>query len=128
MELQIKEFGQTPKQLFRRPHPQRLTRKGVARHLSLDGQSELNEVKTVGVTTQGLGTVEGPATPTSLGPEEDGWVHVEVNDEGVIRMSPRPPSCRCLRFGQLLQAHKGSVHAVCLSHDGKSLFSVSHGQ
>ena len=24
MELQIKEFGQTPKQLFRHPHPKRL--------------------------------------------------------------------------------------------------------
>lgn len=128
MELQIKEFGQTPKQLFRTPHPQRLT--GLARHLSLGGQSEPDELRTVGVTTQGLGTVESPTTPTTPGVCDGGWVHVEVNDNGVIKMStssPSPPSNRSLKLGEVLQAHKGPVHAVCLSHDGKTLFSVSHG-
>lgn len=125
MELQIKEFGQTPKQLFRTPHPQRLT--SLACHLSL---SEPDEVRTVGVTTQGLGTVESVATPTPPSVQDDGWVHVEINDDGVIKMSmssPSPPTNRSLRLGQVLQAHKGPVHAVCLSHDGKTLFSVSQG-
>ena len=131
MELQIKEFGQTPKQLFRSPHPQRFDEKGLARQLSLSGKSEeAEEVRTVGVTTQGLGQVESPATPTTPGNRDDGWVHVEVSDQGVIKMtssSPSPPSTRTLQLRKLLEVHKGPVHAVCLSHDGQCLFSVSHG-
>ena len=103
---------------------------GVARQLSLSGQSEPDEVKTVGVTTQGLAEVESLATPTTPAPSDDGWVHVDVSEQGVIKMSnscPSPPASRSLRLGEVLQAHKGPVHAVCLSHDGKNLFSVSHG-
>lgn len=127
MELQIKEFGQTPKQLFRSPHPQRFDEKGLARQLSLSGNMELEEVKTVGVTTQGLGEVESAAAP---GNRDEEWVHVEVSDQGVIKMSsssPSPPARRSLKLNHFLEAHKGPVHAVCLSHDGKCLFSVSHG-
>ena len=142
MELQIKEFGQTPKQLFRTPHPQRLVgvRVGVALPLNIQGVGE--EIRTVGVTTQGLGQVESPSTPLPsplsipiLSPsplsDDNGWVHVDLNEGGVIRMTsstPSTPSSRCLRACQVLQAHKGPVHAVCLSHDGKTLFSVSHGK
>lgn len=144
MELQIKEFGQTPKQLFRNPHQQRLVevKVGVALPLNIPGVGE--EIRTVGVTTQGLGQVESPSTPI-LGPlsipvlspsplslgDDNGWVHIDLNEEGVIRMTssaPSTPTSRCLRACQVLQAHKGPVHAVCLSHDGKTLFSVSHGK
>ena len=131
MELQIKEFGQTPKQLFRTPHPRRLAGMGVARQLSSSGNSELDEVKTIGVTTQGLAEVESLATPTTPCLTDDGWVHIDVNDQGVVKMSsssPSPPASRNLRLREIIQAHKGSVHAVCLSHDGSSLFSVSHGK
>lgn len=143
MELQIKEFGQTPKQLFRTPHPQRLTglKVGVTLPLNIQGVGE--EVRTVGVTTQGLGRIDSPSTPTpspllsipGLSPSplngDGGWVHVELNEEGCVRMTssaPSTPTSRCLRACQALQAHKGPVHAVCLSHDGKKLFSVSHGE
>ena len=136
MELQIKEFGQTPKQLFRRPHPQRLVgmRVGVAFPLTLKGEGE--EVRTVGVTTQGLSLIESPSTPVSVlglshSPLDDGWVHVELSEGGVVKMTsstPNTPTSRCLKPCQLFQAHKGPVHAVCLSHDGKTLFSVSHGK
>ena len=143
MELQIKEFGQTPKQLFRTPHHQRLRmRVGVALPLNIQGAGE--EIRTVGVTTQGLGQVESPSTPIPgplsipvLSPsplslsDDNGWVHVDLNEGGVIRMTsstPTSPTSRCLQAGQVLQAHKGPVHAVCLSHDGKTLFSVSHGK
>ena len=143
MELQIKEFGQTPKQLFRTPHSQRLVgmRVGVALPLNIQGAGE--EIRTVGVTTQGLGQVESPSTPLLPGPlsipilspsplsDDNGWVHVDLSEGGVIRMmssTPTTPSSRCLKACQVLQAHKGPVHAVCLSHDGKTLFSVSHGK
>lgn len=142
MELQIKEFGQTPKQLFRTAHPHRLVgmRVGVALPLSIQGAEE--EIRTVGVTTQGLGQVESPSTPVTvplsipvLSPsplnDDNGWVHVELSEGGVIRMTsstPTTPTNRSLRSCQVLQAHKGPVHAVCLSHDGKTLFSVSHGK
>ena len=144
MELQIKEFGQTPKQLFRTPHQQRLAgvAVGMALRLNIEGAGE--EMRTVGSTTQGLGQVESPSTPVfgslsipvlspsplSLG-DDNGWVHVDFNEEGVIRMTsstPTTPTSRCLRACQVILAHKGPVHAVCLSHDGKTLFSVSHGK
>ena len=124
MELQIKEFGQTPKQLFKTPHPQRLVGVSVDHQLT---HSEVEEVRTIGVTTHGLGRVESPMTSD---PNDEGWVHVEV-ENGVIQVStstPSTPTSRSLRLGQALQAHKGPVHAVCLSHDGKNLFSVSHGK
>ena len=39
IELQIKEFGQTPKQLFREPHPKRITVSGTKSSVSRN-QSE----------------------------------------------------------------------------------------
>ena len=40
IELQIKEFGQTPKQLFREPHPKRITVPGTKSSVSRN-QSEI---------------------------------------------------------------------------------------
>lgn len=142
MELQIKEFEQTPKQLFRTPHPHRLAGMRVGMGLPLSVQGVGEEIRTVGVTTQGLGLVESPSTPVSvpltipiLSPsplnDDNGWVHVELSEGGVVRMTsstPTTPTNRSLVSHQVIQAHKGPVHAVCLSHDAKTLFSVSHGE
>lgn len=76
-ELQIREFGQTPRQLFLLPHPSRLCSRGE----QLVGE----EVRTVGRTTEGLSRIDSNsgsswevrndllATPTS---REEEWEHV----------------------------------------------------
>lgn len=82
MELQIREFGQTPRQLFVLPHPPRLNISRVSELLE-------EEVRTVGSTTEGLsrmdssssnswGAGHGPLTMLSSREEEEEeeWEHV----------------------------------------------------
>lgn len=70
IELQIKEFGQTPTHLFRKPHPRRLT-------INLPEIVPFEEVRTVGGSTEGLVNCMSPG-------EENGdseWVTVEAPTE-----------------------------------------------
>lgn len=105
IELQIREFGQTPRRLFVLPHPSRLTS---------DPQSPLvvgvgeEEVRTVGATTEGLGRMDSwPHTPLGTPSKEDReWVHVslpgkdvcaetEDKDEGSSTHSMQLNHCKC---------------------------------
>ena len=77
IELQIREFGQTPRRLFVLPHPCRLM--GLSRQGSTVEVGE-EEVRTVGATTEGLGRMDSwgqsPAvTPSQEDPE---WVYVSL--------------------------------------------------
>ena len=80
MALQIREFGQTPRQLFVLPHPCRLSKRGA--------EFVEEEVRTVGCTTEGLSRMDSSSSnswgagPSSLTLtlnkelEEEDWVHV----------------------------------------------------
>lgn len=74
-ELQIKEFGQTPRRLFVLPHPPRLTCRGERDNLVEE------EVRTVGATTEGLSRMDSSSSwgqSLAHSPTEDQeWVYVE---------------------------------------------------
>lgn len=79
-ELQIREFGQTPRRLFVLPHPPRLSCHGVR------GVVMEEEVRTVGATTEGLSRMDssnsgGQSSLTSPTSVDQEWVHVEVPAE-----------------------------------------------
>lgn len=79
-ELQIREFGQTPRRLFVLPHPPRLSRHGDR------GIVVEEEVRTVGATTEGLSRMDssnswGQSSLTSPTIEDQEWVHVEFPGE-----------------------------------------------
>ena len=79
IELQVKEFGQTPRQLFTHPHPLRL----VERPSQASPQGETPEMKTAGDTTKGLGSVEtDPVDPCDPCDPGDDWVNVEMPSGG----------------------------------------------
>lgn len=73
-ELQIREFGQTPRRLFVTAHPTRLTAHGKPAHV-LD-----EEVRTVGATTEGLSRMDSSSSCTQLTPmrEEKEWVYIDM--------------------------------------------------
>ncbi|XP_064393489.1 protein FAN-like [Halichondria panicea] len=116
IELQVKEFGQTPRQLFTRPHPSRLISRTPPPPLTPtpppSHSSQPDEpVKTEADTTAGLGYVGGG----SCNPEEE-WVDVQMPKAG--------PRTLTLKLKNKL--HKEPVSSVFLSHDGKTIYSASH--
>lgn len=72
----MKEFGQTPRQLFTHTHPLRLT--GGRSQTSPQGVAP--EMKTKGDTTEGLGSVE--SDPIDLCDPGEDWVNVEMPSGG----------------------------------------------
>ena len=82
LELQIKEFGQTPRLLFAHPHPSRLNKRGT--------ELVEEEVRTVGCTTEGLSRMDscssnswisqgaGPSSLSSRDGDQEEWVHVSL--------------------------------------------------
>lgn len=83
IELQIREFGQTPRRLFVLPHPSRINVKDK-KAVVVD-----EEVRTVGATTAGLSHMDSnsnswplvSSTSLSLQEEEEEWVHVKLPGE-----------------------------------------------
>lgn len=81
-ELQIREFGQTPRRLFVLPHPRRLSRHGDR----VGGVVVEEEVRTVGATTEGLSRMDSSSSwsHTSLispSREDQEWIHVDLPAE-----------------------------------------------
>jgi hypothetical protein len=84
-ELQIREFGQTPRRLFVLPHPSRLSRHGYK------GVVE-EEVCTVGATTEGLSRIDssnswGQSSLSSPTMDDKDWVFVGDSGEGLSTVS-----------------------------------------
>lgn len=77
IELQIREFGQTPRRLFVLPHPRRLTG-GSEKRLLVD-----EEVRTVGATTEGLSRMDswGQSSVSTSANEDQEWVYVDLPGE-----------------------------------------------
>ena len=80
IELQIREFGQTPRRLFILPHPHRLTS-----HVYVDKVVMEEEVRTVGATTEGLSRMDSSSSwdhsSSSISSplkEDQDWVHVDI--------------------------------------------------
>ncbi len=83
IELQIREFGQTPRRLFVLPHPSRLT--AFTQGSPVRGVME-EEVRTVGATTEGLGRMDSSSSwgqsPIGTPSKEDHeWVYVNLPGE-----------------------------------------------
>ncbi len=76
IELQVKEFGQTPRQLFTQPHPSRLTHHTHTPTPPPPSQSD-EPVKTEADTTAGLGCVDSASCDIA---EE--WVDVQMPGSG----------------------------------------------
>ncbi|XP_048732353.2 protein FAN-like [Ostrea edulis] len=107
IEIQIMEFGQTPKQLFTKPHPPRFTEDGLRHHsfTTLSSSSQENE--------------------------EPAMKETESSESAESRAAYSAPSCLSLdEIAALHVTHKHSLHKSCvtglqLTEDGCNVFSVS---
>ena len=80
MELQIREFGQTPRQLFVAPHPSRLSSRGA--------EPVEEEVRTVGSTTEGLSRTD--SSPGNSWGAQQGSLNTPTNmEEEWVLVSPK---------------------------------------
>ena len=87
IELQIREFGQTPRRLFVLPHPHRLTGPEGKNHIVEE------EVRTVGATTEGLSRMDsssswGQSSATTPTQDEQEWVYVKSPTDESGKGSP----------------------------------------
>jgi factor associated with neutral sphingomyelinase activation len=147
IELQIKEFGQTPKQLFTKPHPRKTV---VSKVPGLALNSVEGHTCSSGATTLGLSittdasptdqrqelsdahTITAPAgtAATNSTPSTDccdDWVHIDTAPDDTLTASTGTCSgSKCLTLKHMEKVHKEAVSAVSISHDGKSYFSVSN--
>jgi factor associated with neutral sphingomyelinase activation len=103
LEDQILEFGQTPKQLFTQPHPQRKT------------------VSTMGATTSGLSLTSEPSIES---------VDSNVMPDSAFSFDGVEASSSWRQLANLKKvcdrkAHKESVTSVAFSHDSQTVFSVA---
>lgn len=109
IELQIREFGQTPRRLFVLPHVPRLV-----------GQSKVNndavgeeEIRTVGATTEGLSRMDSTSswsqTSLSKDVEENDWVHVDLPQESAEEERLLAPQVTKQTFSIDLR-HRQKVH------------------
>lgn len=123
-ELQIREFGQTPRRLFALPHPRRLT--------CHEGGVAEEEVRTVGATTEGLSRMDSYSSTgqNSLqSPVRDGEECVHANVErqcGHNSLVGQSHSGCSITLRNKLQVHKEVVSCARLASDQAMLFSVSH--
>ena len=122
VELQIREFGQTPRRLFVLPHPSRLT--ALAQSAPMGGFGE-EEVRTVGATTEGLGRMDsssswGQSPVGTPGREDQEWVYVNYQGEESVGGEARehdgeePAALHSLKHGEsdysLTLRHMQKVH------------------
>ena len=110
LELQIQEFGQTPRQLFTRPHPRRLS---VA--VDLVPGSPLN---------RSISEQEGDKMDDKKYDPDD-WVEIASPDVTTPQTTPR--SCPKLHLHHTFsKIHRELISSVKLSMDGETIFSASH--
>lgn len=120
MESQIMEFGQTPKQLFTIPHPQRITASAMARQAELgDFVSEV----TMGALSAGL---EDVVLVDDLQPG--------IAGEAIMAIEPAATSSVAtagwggivnLVLNSQLKIHREGVNFVTMDTASKTLYSVS---
>ncbi len=134
IELQVKEFGQTPRQLFTHPHPSRLISCTSPPPLTPTPPpphpSQRDEpVKTEADTTAGLGYVGGG----SCDPEEE-WVDVQMPRAGPRTLTLKLKNKLHKEYvffifsvSDLIVSIFRPVSSVFLSHDGETIYSASHG-
>lgn len=139
LQVQINEFGQTPKQIFDKPHPQRFPeeeRERKKNSLSLLSSSSGDRLRSSGwlsssnstiplqefllpTESDPIETAENPAIANSLSQvinEMDklssivkGWDHITE-----------------LQVNQTLKLHRDKVSSLKLSKDAKTIYSCSH--
>eukprot|EP01112_Ceratiomyxa_fruticulosa_P018129 TRINITY_DN5758_c0_g1_i1.p1 TRINITY_DN5758_c0_g1~~TRINITY_DN5758_c0_g1_i1.p1 ORF type:complete len:946 (+),score=197.65 TRINITY_DN5758_c0_g1_i1:1578-4415(+) len=114
-EAQINEFGQTPRQLFDKPHPKRFPK--AAWKVSPEKTSIEKEFSFL--------TFDEPSTDIDKkeeGSSTNGIVHEEAIETAPVQLWPLID-----RLDQKfsIKLHRDSVSAVCLSSSGETLYSVS---
>ncbi|KAK3745479.1 hypothetical protein RRG08_018697, partial [Elysia crispata] len=112
METQIMEFGQTPKQLFKTPHPQRFTSQHIPSIIAPPSTQLLLEAQKIETKdTVAKGSVENPSDFNKL--------------SASITESSRELNLAKLSCHSQYALHKDAVTEVRMSPDGLSTFSVS---
>lgn len=111
IETQIMEFGQTPKQLFKIPHPQRFTTQRIPNIIAPPPAQLLLEAQSSEKDTALQGSDENTSDFNSIGDET-----VEA---------PREVNLTKLTCHSEYALHKDAVTEVRMSPDGLSTFSVS---
>ncbi|CAL1532355.1 unnamed protein product [Lymnaea stagnalis] len=101
LETQIMEFGQTPKQLFKSPHPQRFKSQSIPSLLTPAPRSHCLE------TVPALDIGDGP---------------LDIED---VKEAPKNFDLNKMNCHLQYTLHKDAVSEVCMSPDGLSTFSVS---
>ncbi|XP_061198203.1 protein FAN-like [Saccostrea echinata] len=106
IEIQIMEFGQTPHQLFEKPHPPRFTRDGIRHHSSTTAscssqENELQVKEAESIQSSESGVVSSVQSCLSL---ED---------------------ISALQITHQYSLHKSCITAMQLTEDGCNIFSVS---
>ncbi|KAK3746418.1 hypothetical protein QZH41_012767, partial [Actinostola sp. cb2023] len=106
LEAQILEFGQTPKQLFRSPHPRRIASPSSTNGLQhvLDGDNLENEARPENIPVVNLSVDFDDGTA----PEPEHWTNIDKLEQTSSQ-----------------KLHKHTVTSVQLSKDCKHVFSVS---
>ncbi|KAJ8303155.1 hypothetical protein KUTeg_019551 [Tegillarca granosa] len=122
MEIQIMEFGQVPKQLFKTPHPQRFSSMPLPSVLV----PQLSVVES---------TNESPDTDPSIDNNVEIQAQSESNKTEPVELNltsdltgmdgTEVVGVSSLQMSHSYLVHKGSVTDMRLSHDGKYIFSVS---
>lgn len=109
MEIQIMEFGQTPKQLFKTQHPQKFLQ-GIPRTCSL-----VQDSAEVADTEDAQNLSDDVIKRTN---SEDGTTVLNTTVFDVQDLN------NLTLFHQYV-LHKDSVTEICMSRDGRNIFSVS---
>ncbi|KAH3744075.1 protein FAN [Pelomyxa schiedti] len=134
LEAQIREFGQTPSQIFHTPHPQRFT--------AVNSTSLSNVLHTGTASVQQL--PQSPTPPRVASPPERLPSPLTSSEASASTYSAAAESADLsssdeeeeasqsvwketakLKYSSLLKLHRDSVTACCLSRDGHTLCSVS---
>uniref|UniRef100_A0A1X7UAC0 BEACH domain-containing protein n=1 Tax=Amphimedon queenslandica TaxID=400682 RepID=A0A1X7UAC0_AMPQE len=114
IELQIKEFGQTPKQLFKEPHPKRRT--------NSDPKPPEPKIETERELSREL------SSTASIGSFSEDWVFVQTDEAPPLEDISKgiASTCSGLKLRKMQKIHKDIISCVRLSHDCKSVYTVSH--
>lgn len=117
LETQIMEFGQTPKQLFTSPHPQRHSSTTVPHSVSnhYTTGNPKSESQMVGLEGGDAPTIDSSASQVTADKEEP----VESSPLSLDNFSK-------LKTQHEYTLHKNTVAAVSMSTDERSILSVSH--
>ncbi|XP_072024442.1 protein FAN-like [Amphiura filiformis] len=117
IKAQIMEFGQTPKQLFTRPHPARFSTPVLPIEITAQATHDESVVETeddVAISTEA---------------KEDDLEEINATNEVPIQVEASSSSCwdkiEDLKPMADYKLHKDTVHAIKLANQDKVVFSVS---